>query len=397
MIPVQGTSSAKMPYSLLFFIIIVYFVGFVFQVFGWLSITQTNLLALFFLVSFLLFNGALSSRLKKHTVSFIVLSMLIMMVGFVNGSEFLGFLVYIYYLGAAFVMLCASTLTADKGFITARKLERFLPFYLMVQVLVCSIQKAIPEKILDFSKTQISIEDTVSGTFYLASDASLAFCCMLLSIFFLSYQGSFFRKTLIVLLGTIIVFLTNSKAMQLLHLMVLVSAVASAIVHRHPAHRIVAYIGALLVTVCICLIFLDEIIFVYDDSLSVLQHAYDRRLNGPAAHRLAPFGELLFGDLSLFGSGFIAYFNPIAKTWLYYSGFSLFYSVYIDCGLAGLAIIYGSFFWFIVKNSISLAMGCITFAAFFAFSVFNFALTDLSVLFILFVILRLLRNNRCSS
>ncbi|MBK5002882.1 hypothetical protein IAE37_005158 [Pseudomonas sp. S31] len=397
MISIQGTSSAKMPYSLLFFIVVVYFVGFVFQIFGWLSITQTNVLALFLLFSFLFFNGALSFRLKKHTISFYILSVLMLVVGVINGSDFLGFLVYIYYLGAALVMLSAATLTADKGFISARKLERFLPFYLMVQILVCSIQKTIPDKILDFSKTQLSIEDTVSGTFYLASDASLAFCCMLLSIFFLSYQGGFARKALIILLGTVIVFLTNSKAMQLLHLMVLVSAVVSAVVHRHPARRMVVYVCALLVAVCICLVFLDDIIVACDDALSVLHHAYDRRLNGPAAHRLAPFGEILFGDLSIFGSGFIAYFNPIAKTWLYYSGFSLFYTIYIDCGLVGLAVIYGGFFWIIMKNSVSLAMGCITFAAFFAFSVFNFALTDLSVLFTLFMILRLLRNNRCSS
>ncbi|MFK3680394.1 hypothetical protein [Pseudomonas sp. NPDC088890] len=392
---IVGNKNSYCPVSLIVFSGLVFFVGFIIQMVGILSITATNCAALLSLVGLLLFNRGVDARFKKHTLAYLALLASFFIIGLINGSDWLGFLVYLYYFVSPLIVLMSCTLCVNKYYITDFHVYRWAPYYLLLQIFLGGFQRVFPQDIVGFSKTQLSLEDTVSGSFYLASDASLAFFCMLLSIFCLSASRMTLRKLIIVLLGSVVVFMTNSKAMQLLHVMVVISVSACHALSRDSVKKVSVYLCLVLSVICVFLFFHAEILSIYQNFLDMLQYAYDKRLAGSAAHRLAPVGELLFGELSFFGNGFLTYFNPLSKEWLYYSGFSLLYSLYLDCGLVGVLLVNLWFLWFIVKNSKSISVALITYGAFFAFSLFNFTLTDLSVLFSMFLLLLLLRDEEC--
>src|SRR5690606_28000491 len=104
------------------------------------------------------------------------------------------------------------------------------------------------------------------------------------------------------------------------------------------------------------------------------------------SNRLAPFGQMLLNDNPLFGSGFLTYFNPISKDWLYYSGFGLFYSIYIDIGFVGMVVLLLSILILIFRHGVD-GQSVAIFVSFVSFSIFNFSFTDISVVFLLFVVL----------
>lgn len=374
------------------FLGVIFFFGFVLQFFGVLSITLTNVLALALLCGYFLINGRFDLRLHRQTVVFAILMLLFFFIGLTNRSDALGFIVYFYYLFTVVSVLLSASLSARIGHISAPWLIRWVPIYLCLQVVLCLVQRLFPAQIVALSRTNLSIEDTVSGSYYLASDASLAFFCTLINVFMFSVGASAPRKFIVAILAMVVVFLTNSKAMQFLYVLVLSALLVWRVLEGARQARVLTYCALLLFIVPLLALFHEQLVALFDVAATTLETAYDRRMLGDSAHRLAPLGELVFGDLSWFGSGFLTYFNPVTKEWLYYSGFSLFYTIYIDCGLVGLLLVYLAFLCFAIAQSKSIFYGLLSFGILFVFSIFNFALTDISVLFVFFLLIYLGRG-----
>jgi hypothetical protein len=84
---------------------------------------------------------------------------------------------------------------------------------------------------------------------------------------------------------------------------------------------------------------------------------------------------------NFFGSGALTYYNPITKEWLYNSGFSTFYSLYIDFGVPGLIFYYLYQILLIAKLTRNYIEFTIFLCVLIMFTTFNFALTDLAFTF----------------
>lgn len=368
-------------FLLYFFVGIVFVFGGLVQFLGGVSITLTNVVALFFLAGYFFWGCRIGFKVDGVFLWLALVVLMFFLVGVFNGSSSTGFFVYFYYLlSFSLVMLCASLAVRRKD-ITCRWLMRAVPVYLMVQIFFCIAQRVWAQDIVSLSRVVISVEDTVSGTFYLASDASLAFFCTIFNVFVFLMGRGYRYKIVVFMITAAVVFLTNSKATQFLFLgVVLCLYVRSAI----------EGVGRLKVFLCvfgICggsvfiMLTVMPLLGASQAFYSVLDDAYNTRFIGDAAHRLAPLGELLFGDLKLLGGGYLTYFDPVSKEWLYYSGFSLLYSIYIDCGIFAVLALYLFVFFFVWSRLGDKYCAIILFFCFFVFSFFNFSLTDLAAVF----------------
>lgn len=375
------------------FIALTFFLGGLIQFFGLASITQTNLIALALLITYLVWGAKVTWKLDPALFYFIAACFFTLVVGLINQSSPAGFAVYFYYLSCFFLaVICAST-TVKRRDIESHWLLRVTPVYLFIQLPICIIQYLFSNEIAVFSKTHISSEDTVSGTFYLASDASLAFFCILFTVFTFLKKESWRYKFFVIALASSIVYLTNSKATQLMFAAVLSALLIASALESAGRLRGIFYLFAGLVLSALFVILAPPLFEIAQNSYAVLYDAFSSIKPGGASHRLAPIGELLFADVRLFGDGFLTYFDPISKEWLYYSGFSLLYATYIDGGIFTVIIFYVFVFLFTLNKVRDKRFALILFSVFFVFSLFNFSFTDLAAIFSYFIFIFLSREH----
>lgn len=377
----SGRFRLKKSYFLYLFLGVVFLFGGVMQILGGASITQTNLIALSLLTIYLSLRNGIQTAKIEGFYGFIFLIFIFLLLGTLNKSSFVGFLVYIYYFSVFFMSIACASISVKRGDITNRWLMRAAPIYLAFQIPICLIQTYFASHIITLSRVSISIEDTASGTFYLASDASLAFFCIIFNIYIFQQKrgGRYIFSAF--LITAIIVLLTNSKAMHALFFLanafLWIRYIADKTGRPKPFLYAILFTSSIVILTLCSILLLD----VAKDFYATLNSAYDSRLSGNAAHRLAPIGEFLFGDFNLIGHGFLTYFNPLTKEWLYYSGFSLLYSLYIDCGIIGVMAFYLFSLSFIWSRVMDKSLALLLFFCFFIFSLFNFSITDFSAAF----------------
>lgn len=376
------------------FILLVYVVGFVFQFLGILSITETNIVALLLLFFYLCLGRSRVFAVRAESLFLFFVLICFYVLGFLGDSSIVGYVVYSYYFSCVFLVIFVVNAFLERYRFNPDRFFFFCSVFLFVQILVCVLQVSYSAEIVSLSKTVVSIEDTVSGTFYLASDATLAFFCTLLNIAAFATNQKRSTRLLLLLLTAVVVYLTNSKASHLLFLLVVSLLLICAGLRRLGGVKvlfmpIVIAGGAILI-----FLMLERLIEEAQVFLFVLQNAYETRFSEIGAHRLAPIGQLIYEGVNFFGSGFLTYFDPIRKEWLYYSGFSLFYSFYIDVGFLGVILFFLYIWYFIYKGVSSFFYAFLYFFSFSVFSFFNFAITDLAALFALFFLTRF-RGVKC--
>lgn len=382
----------KTSYPLLVGVLLLFAFGFIPQILGVLSLTATNMLALLAFSIFNIKRGLFNGRIHTLTILYLALSTYLLVSGLINGSSVTSILVYIYYLLATYIAIATAQTAVRSGYINEEKILKILPRFLCVQILVCIVQNAFATQISQFSKTPVIPLDIASGTFYLTSDASLGFFCLISSIFTFSTNQATRTKYLILSLTTIIVLLTSSKASQLSLAITLLLLLSYDIVSKVKAHKKIIVAVSPIVLLGISVFFFESFDWVQNLVNGTLIEAYDKRFSGPEAHRLAPIGELLYGKFVFFGHGLLAYYNPIDKVWLYNSGSSLFYTIFIDCGLLATVLIYSFFLYIIMQNEKRLIFRILYSSVFFPFTFFNFALTDIASILVFFALLNIQKN-----
>lgn len=383
----------KVPASLLASLLFLFVFGFTLQLSGLLSLTLTNILVLFFLALFSLKKRVFNGHIQFLTIFFLAISLYIFISGLITGSSLTSIIVYFYYLLAAYLSIEGAKVSVNKGYVTQDKIFKFLPAFLFLQVLVCALQTIFSTQIAQLSIMPVAPLDIASGTFYLTSDASLGFFCLISSIFAFATNQSAKTKYLILLLAATVVLLTNSKASHLMFAVTSLSLVAFDISTKIRAHKKIITTISPFALLAMALLSFENFYWVQDLVHGTLIEAYDKRFAGPGADRLAPIGEMLYGESPFFGHGLLAYYNPIDKIWLYNSGSSLFYTIFIDCGLLATVLIYSFFFYTVIRSEKRKFFGFLYFFVFFSFSFFNFALTDIAAIFSFCVYLNIHKNN----
>lgn len=371
---------SKIPLPLLTALILVFGLGFVPQLLGFLSLTSTNIIVLFFLLIFTAkkFNTQIISR---TTLAYFIVTIYIAICGLSSGSTFTGFAIYAYYLLTTYLALKSARFAVEKKYLTEGIIFKYLHAYLIIQIVFCVFQFTFSTQISQFSKMPVSPVDTASGTFFLASDASLCFFCLISTIFSFGTNQNFKNKYLTLFLCSIIVSLTDSKAIQLIFLASACILISYDIISKIKGYNKIILTLSPFVLLGTVLIAFNNFSWIQILAQDTLTEAYDKRFASIGASRLAPIGEMFYGDNPLLGHGLLAYYNPIDKNWLYNSGSSLFYTIFIDCGLPGIFILYSFFLYLILKNEKRLLYAALYFLAFFTFAFFNFALTDIGAIF----------------
>lgn len=381
-------------FFLMLFVLLMYVVGGVFQFFGLLSITETNVAALLCLFSYLSLRQLDVLNVRGGTLLLFFVLVVFFVIGFINNSSMVGYAVYGYYFACVLLVVFAVNSFLERSNFSSSRFFFYCYFYLFFQIVVCVLQARYSAQIIATSKTVLSIEDTVSGTFYLASDATLAFFCTLLNVAAFSTNQKNSTRLLLLLMTAIVVYLTNSKASHLLFLLVVSLLLSYAALRRLGSAKVLLVPVVVAVGVSLSFLMVERLIEEAQAFLLVLQEAYEARHAVIGAHRLAPVGQLLYEGVDFFGSGFLTYFNPITKEWLYYSGFSLFYSFYIDVGFLGVVLFFLCVWCVIYNGALGFFYASLYFVSFLVFSFFNFAITDLAALFALFFLAKI-REVKC--
>ena len=387
----QADRKMKIPASLRISLFFVFIIGFIPQFLGILSLTSTNIIVLFFLLLFSV--RSLNARMPATTVFFLATSFYIFMAGIITESSPTSLMVYFYYLLTTHLSLKCARLAVEKRYLTQEKVFKYLPIFLCLQISFGILQNILSVQISQISKMPVSPVDVASGTFYLTSDASLGFFCLISSIFAFATNQATKTKYLTLFLCAFAVSLTDSKATQLVFLATFFSLIVFDILSKVNSHKTLIAFVIPFAVLAILIVFFENFYWVQSLVNETLTDAYDKRFASIGASRLAPIGEMLYGDTPFFGHGLLAYYNPIDKNWLYNSGSSLFYTIFIDCGLLATILVYSFFLYFIYQHEKRIFYIFLYFSAFFSFSFFNFSLTDIAAIFALGSYLNLQQTN----
>lgn len=370
-----------MPFRWSLPLLLIFLTGGTLQYLGALSLTQSTALALaFFAHIFIIKRSWQSLRLEWPLIVFLLLVAAIQ----IKESPPLPYsLTYVFYILCTIISAVSGRIYAARAadHWQGARLARFAIAFLALQLVVCLAQATLTESFIASSRTAIGFEDAVFGTLYLQSDAALAAICELMVIiaFVLPYSPR--RRLLVSTLAVAVVFLGHSKAAQVAILGVVGLMFFSAVSRRTGLHRngfsILALFAAAAVVALSASVWTEQ-------GLLFIQQAQDdffRRDQWETASRFAPIGQIFSAGVDLFGSGPLTYYNPITKTWLYNSGFSTLYPLYIDYGLAGITLYFIYQLGLILRYSKGLLERLSFLLVLTSFTTFNFALTDVGFVF----------------
>jgi len=375
------TSRGRLSFRWILPIILIYLAGGTIQYFGLASVTQCNILGLLLLMPIFLWR---SSWRQAHLEWPIVIFILFVILFHLTKRPPLGnTLTYVYYLLCTLVAAVAGRAYSNRwyGRWPARRFFRFAKWFLVLQLCVTFVQANFTETYVQLARVPIGYEDAIFGTFFLQSDAALAAVCELLVILAFILPCSLRNRVQLTILALGVVFLGNSKAAQgsILTLILLFTLYAAA----HSARLTKSGFG--LLAVLAVMVYAALSFSLWSDHVTVFfqqaQDDYFRRDQWETASRFAPLGQIISQGIDIFGQGPLTYYNPIEKTWLYNSGFSTLYTLYIDFGLLGFSLYFLYQSSLIFKFAKSIRERLAFFLVLASFSSFNFALSDLSFVF----------------
>lgn len=372
---------SKVRFSALYsFMLLCFLLGAPLQITGVLTLTETNYLAISLLVVCFTFRKKV--YLDRSTMAMIVLFLYVTFICIFYKSPASYLLVYCYYLLCPVLVFKAGKILSQKITLSPKAIITYCNYFLLVQMLFAIVQVIAGEQIASFSKIPIFAIDAVSGTFFIKSDASLSMFALLVVLTAFSLGVSAKLKFLSAFISIAIIFLTNSKAIQGLAIVMIPSVLFySGFLQGRFAvgKRVLVFIVLMIALALLMPMILD----MYNEMLDVFRDAYYSRYKSEAAGRLAPVGEAIYADFYWIGKGLLTYYNPLSKNWDYYSGFSLVYEFYLDCGFIGLCLITYFFMAFTIENIKDNFYRVAYFGSIVCFSTFNLVLTDLPFLFAL--------------
>ncbi|MND85597.1 hypothetical protein D3C76_718880 [compost metagenome] len=261
-----------------------------------------------------------------------------------------------------------------------QKIITYCNYFLLVQIFFAIIQIIAGEQIANFSKIPLFAIDAVSGTFFIKSDATLSMFSLLVVVTAFSLTTTAKLKLASVLISGTVISLTNSKASHGLAIIIIPAILFYSIFLQGRFALGKKTLVLMLAAIALALL-APTLIDMTNELFDVFQDAYYSRYKHEEASRFAPIGEAIHSDIYWLGKGLLTYYNPLNKNWDYYSGFSLVYSFYLDCGLIGLLLILyfiASFTFENIKNNFYrfAYLSCLI-----CFSTFSLILTDLALLF----------------
>jgi hypothetical protein len=253
-----------------------------------------------------------------------------------------------------------------------------------------SVQNIYAEEYAEYSGAVVAVTDVASGTLFLSSDSSLAAICMLLIVATYTLNLSLRVKMSVFILSGLIVANGSSAANQLLLPVVVVLLVSSSLLLSEGINRLSSRIVILLLGVVATFWLYFDVQVYIDIFLEQGLAGFDRRDINVLVSRFTPLGHLFYEDVKVVGDGALTYYNPNTKDWLYNAGFSTLYSLYLDVGLIGLSLFY---FQRVNQDTSSTYFTLLYAICFFAYSMFNFVLSDLAYFTVLSFLLRAQRES----
>lgn len=372
---------AKVRFSALyFFMLLCFLLGAPLQITGVLTPTETNYLAILLLVVCFTFRKKV--YLGRSAIAMIVLFLYVTFVSVFYKSPASYLLVYYYYLLCPVLVFKAGKILSQKITLSPKAIITYCNYFLLVQMLFAILQVIAGEQIASFSKVPMFAIDAVSGTFFIKSDASLSMFALLVVLTAFSLGVSAKLKFSSAFISLAIIFLTNSKAIQGLAV-VIIPTVLFYSGFLQGRFAIGKRILVLIVLMIALALLMPMIVDMFNELLGVFQDAYYSRYKSDTAGRLAPVGEAIYSDFYWIGKGLLTYYNPLSKSWDYYSGFSLAYTFYLDCGFIGLSLITYFFMAFTIENIKGNFYRVAYFCCIVCFAAFTLIITDLSFLFAL--------------
>lgn len=368
-------------------LILLFYIGGIVQYLGLISPTQTNILIIVLLLPLFLHKSIFRFILKEYLLVFFCLYSIL--VGLFLSVDFLKINTYIYYIYCVFVASIFSRFLSDY-FVKRNGINcavefffRFAKFFIIVQLFTSFFQNLFIDYVVAYAPFNIIKEDAVFGTMYLKSDASLAAIIQIIMISFFIFRRSIGEKLVYSSLSVGLIFLGGSKAAQsvigFVFLLLWLNDLYNFLRMKKYGFNYLIVVSSSIVLTCLAVAFGANF---YKSFYDYTVNAYHSRHSWYSADRLAPFGQFFSEKVNLWGNGQLTYYNPMTQEWLYDSGFSTYYSLYIDLGLVGLIFylvyytsrIYSSTRNFFIFSLILLVL--------MVYSAFSFTLSDLSFVFV---------------
>jgi hypothetical protein len=362
------------------FLLLCFVMGAPLQMLGILSPTETNYLAIFALIICFTLRKRLS--ICQSNITMLALLLYVTLIALINKTPPSYLLVYYYYLLCPILVFKAAKTLSQKNNYSHQRVITYCNYFLLVQLFFAVLQTMAGDQIASFSKIPLEPIDAVSGTFFIKSDASLSIFALLVFISAFSLTTTTKLKFATLLISGAVISLTNSKATHGLAIIIVSTVLFYSIFLQGRLAAGKKALAIILATIAVALLW-TTLTDKTDEILNVFQDAYYSRYDHEEASRLAPIGEAIHSNIYWLGKGLLAYYNPLNKTWDYYSGFSLIYSFYLDCGLIGLLLILYFFVSFTIENIKDNFYRIVYLACIICFSTFNLILTDLAFLFTL--------------
>jgi len=363
-------------------VVIIYFLGSFFQYFGLVTLTQTNMIVIFIASILILISGKAKHLLQEKML--VLLGFYIICISPLHESPFKDTLIYVYYLVCMMFTLVLAKICANL-FFDRYSLDKYfyiLKLFLFVQVVVTTLQSVFAEQFTLYSNASIGVIDAVSGTLFLQSDATLGFICLLALISTFTLTTTNLNRSLVALMVYIIIHNGNSLVSTYLLYFITLLFLFSSFMSKYLKVSWAFILSFIIVFIIFFTMFYEfELLYFTQDFFGDLYEDYDRRHLEKTAGRFAPIGGAILEGVSFFGSGALTYYNPLTKIWDYNSGFSTFYSLYVDFGLVAI-ILFTLYWWMLIKkNTAKLYYALIIYICFLSYSSLNFSITDLAAIF----------------
>lgn len=399
MIDLKITEKIKFSYWTIPLLIMFYLGGF-FQYVGLLSQTQTNILVIVLFSPIFLYKSYWFNINVEWYLLLLIFYTIIL--SFYLNSDILDLLTYIYYIFCTIFsavlgrVICAQYIGKYGLSRLEEKFKLIVKVFFIIQLFCCFLQNIFTNFAISHAAIEIFPEDIVSGTLFLKSDASLAVIVQVLMMAFFLLKSSLREKFFISILAILIIYLGNSKANQLVVVLVFLLLWMRVFYNKVEMGKF----GFSFIFYFICFFVVCFWIYFYsaplvDGFVKTSIDYYNQRDSWITADRTAPIGQLFVENLKIIGDGPLTYYNPNTKEWLYNAGFSTFYSLYIDLGGIGVILYFLYYFSLFWKYKSSIYILFLYFIVFIFFTQFNLTLSDLSFVFVLNFVLTLTYCKSC--
>lgn len=363
----------------LFFLSLLFLFGGALQYLEIASPTETNLALLIIGTALIVKNFKLP---KSSLAIYATLLCYTYIISLINNSTALEYIVYLYYISCSLIALILgakfSTLAREEKLLQAVKI------FLLSQATITTIQSIVTGSY--FNKSQEI--DLVSGSLFLSSDGALVACTTLLLIYIFNQAIGYYQKIAYTLVSLLIVTNCHSKA-GLATFIVIASVLLTSLLFKKNARITIYPIAAIVGALFIASLYSD-IGKIYSGFINELIYEFNKTTFNERAGRLTPLGQIFSGNISLFGEGFLTYYNPINKEWLYDSGFGTFYTLVIDAGIINAAA-YTLISLYIIFKTVKTYNAPLVFLVFISYSFFNFSLSDMAFMFTLALVCHQIR------